>query len=121
LVALEQEKETFRKEALDYKAKILQLEKEKMEWSQEKVELVTRAMVLSHVAGIGSTIRDIIQAMSQVSLKEGEIKGLKEKMEKLEQEMCTKDEKISQVQKEKVVLQEKINKLNSRLRGKVLL
>jgi hypothetical protein len=106
---------------LDYKAKILQLEKEKMEWSQEKVELVTRAMVLSHVAGIGSTIRDIIQAMSQVSLKEGEIKGLKEKMEKLEQEMCTKDEKISQVQKEKVVLQEKINKLNSRLRGKILL
>jgi hypothetical protein len=35
--------------------------------------------------------------------------------------VCTKDEKISQVQKEKVVLQEKINKLNSRLRGKILL
>lgn len=35
--------------------------------------------------------------------------------------MRTKDEKISQVQKEKVVLQEKINKLNSRLRGKGLL
>lgn len=35
--------------------------------------------------------------------------------------MHTKDEKISQVQKEKVVLQEKINKLNSRLRGKGLL
>jgi predicted nucleic acid-binding Zn-ribbon protein len=121
LVALEQEKETFWKEALDYKAKFLQLEKEKMEWSQEKVELVTRAMVLSPTAGTGSTTEDIVHSMSQVSLKEGEIKGLKENMEKLEQEVRTKDEKISQVQKEKVVLQEKINKLNSRLRGKSLL
>jgi hypothetical protein len=33
----------------------------------------------------------------------------------------TKDEKISEVQKEKVVLQENIDKLNSRLRGKGLL
>jgi hypothetical protein len=121
LVALEQEKETFWKEALDYKAKILQLEKEKMEWSKEKVELVNKVMVLSPAAGTGSTTEDIVQAMSQVSLKEGEIKGLKENMEKLEQEVHTKDEKISQVQKEKVVLQEKINKLNSRLRGKGLL
>jgi hypothetical protein len=121
LVALEQEKETFQKEALDYKAKLLQLEKEKMEWSKEKVELVNKVMVLAPATGTGSTTEDIVQAMSQVSLKEGEIKGLKENMEKLEQEVHTKDEKISQVQKEKVVLQEKINKLNSRLRGKGLL
>jgi hypothetical protein len=58
--------------------------------------------------------------VTPTSLKEGEIKGLKENMEKLEQEVCTKDEKISQVQKEKVVLQENINKLNSILRGKGL-
>jgi hypothetical protein len=32
-VVLEQEKETFQKEALDYKANLSQLEKEKMEWS----------------------------------------------------------------------------------------
>jgi len=31
---LEQEKETFRQEALDYKAKVLQLDKEKENWSQ---------------------------------------------------------------------------------------
>jgi hypothetical protein len=42
-------------------------------------------------------------------------------MEKLEQEVHTKDEKTSQVQKEKVVLHKNINKLNSRLRGKSLL
>ena len=34
LTALEQEKETFIKEALDYKAKVLKLEKEKEIWSQ---------------------------------------------------------------------------------------
>jgi hypothetical protein len=33
LTALEQEKETFRQEALNYKAKLLQLEKEKEHWS----------------------------------------------------------------------------------------
>ena len=33
LTALEQEKETFRQEALDYKAKVLQLEKEKESWT----------------------------------------------------------------------------------------
>jgi SMC interacting uncharacterized protein involved in chromosome segregation len=92
-----------------------------MEWSQEKVELVTRAMVLSLATGTGSTTKDIVQAMSQVSLKEVEIKGLKENMEKLEQEVRTKDENTSQVQKEKVALHKKINKLNSILRGKSLL
>ena len=106
---------------MDYKANLLQLEKEKMEWSKEKVELVNKVMVLALAVGTGSTTEDIVQAMSQVSLKEGEIKGLKENMEKLEQEVRTKDEKISQVQKEKVALHEKINKLNSRLRGKNLL
>jgi len=59
--------------------------------------------------------------MSQVNLKVGEIKGLKENMEKLEQEACTKDKNISQVQREKVALQEKINKLNSRLRVKIMM
>jgi FtsZ-binding cell division protein ZapB len=78
-------------------------------------------MVLSPAAGTRSTTEDIVQAMSQVSLKEGEIKGLKENMEKLEQEVHTKDENISQVKKEKVALQEKVNKLNSRLKGKSLL
>jgi hypothetical protein len=34
LVALEQEKEAFRQEALNYKAKVLQLEQEKVNWSR---------------------------------------------------------------------------------------
>jgi hypothetical protein len=37
LASLEKEKETFRQEALNYKAKVLQLEKEKENWSQGQV------------------------------------------------------------------------------------
>jgi hypothetical protein len=36
LATLDQEKETFQQEALNYKAKVLQLEKEKVNWSQGK-------------------------------------------------------------------------------------
>ena len=38
LAALEQEKETFKQEALNYRAKVLQLEKEKENWLQGQVE-----------------------------------------------------------------------------------
>jgi hypothetical protein len=41
-----------------------------MERSQEKIELVTRATVLTPDTRTGSTTEDIVQAMSQVSLKE---------------------------------------------------
>jgi hypothetical protein len=64
---------------------------------------------------------DMVQAMSQVSLKTGEIKSLKGIIEKLQQEMKMKDEKMAQVQKENQDLQERVNKLKTRLKGKVLL
>jgi peptidoglycan hydrolase CwlO-like protein len=56
--------------------------------------------------------------MSQVSLKVGAIKGLTGDMEKLKQEMQAKDEKVAQFQKENQTLQERIDKLKIRLRGK---
>jgi FtsZ-binding cell division protein ZapB len=73
------------------------------------------------LAEVGSNTEGLVQAMSQVSLKEGEIKGLKENIEKLKQEMQTTDESISQFQKENGVLQERIDKLKMRLRGKGML
>jgi hypothetical protein len=36
LVSLEQENETLHQEALDYKDRVLQLEREKVKWSQEQ-------------------------------------------------------------------------------------
>jgi hypothetical protein len=99
----------------------LQLEKEKENWSQGQVEVSNRVVVVPGTARANSNTEDIVQAMSQVSLKTGEIKSLKGIIEKLQQEMKMKDEKMAQVQKENQDLQERVNKLKTRLRGKVLL
>jgi FtsZ-binding cell division protein ZapB len=121
LASLEQEKETFRQEALNYKAKVLQLEKEKNNWSQ--AQAVTSYMVVIVPANIevGSSTEGLVQAMSQVSLKIGEIKGLKEVIEKLKKEMKVKDEKMAQLHRDNQDLQERVNKMKTRLKGKTLL
>jgi hypothetical protein len=59
--------------------------------------------------------------MSQVILKEGEIKGIKGKIEKLKKEMKANNEKMAQFQKENGSLQERIDNLKMILRGKILL
>jgi hypothetical protein len=69
----------------------------------------------------GSNTKGLVQAMSQVRLKAGEIKILKGVIEKLQQEMKIKDEKMAQFQKENQALQERVNKLKTRLKGKGLL
>jgi hypothetical protein len=46
LIALEQEKDTFMQEALNYKSKVLQLEKEKENWSQGHVEASNRVATI---------------------------------------------------------------------------
>jgi type IV secretory pathway VirB4 component len=83
LVSLEQEKEEFRQEALDYKAKVLKLEKEKMKWSQEKTKLLNSVVFVPPTTEVGPNTEVLIQAMSQVILKEGKIKGIKGIIEKL--------------------------------------
>ena len=121
MVSLEQEKETLRQEALYYKDKVLYLEQEKLKWSQEQTKLLNKAVVSAPTAEVGSNAEGLVQAMSQVSLKEGEIKGLKGSIEKLKQEMQEKDERIAQFQKENGALQEMIDTLKMRLKGKGLL
>jgi hypothetical protein len=64
LVALEQENETLRQEALDYKARALQLEREKLKWSQEQTELLNRAVVVPPAAEVGPNTEGLVQAMS---------------------------------------------------------
>jgi hypothetical protein len=81
LTALEQEKETFRQEALDYKAKVLQLEKEKESWSQMQATKSDMEIIVPANVEVGSSAEGLVQAMSQISLKTGEIKGLKENLE----------------------------------------
>jgi hypothetical protein len=64
LATLEHEKEIFRQEALDYKAKLLQLEKEKEHWLL--TQAATSDMVVTILANIeaGSSTEGLVQAMS---------------------------------------------------------
>jgi FtsZ-binding cell division protein ZapB len=80
--------------------------------------LLNKVVVVPPTAEVGPNTEGLVQAMSQVSLKEGEIKGIKGSIEKLKQEMQAKDERMAQFQKENEVLQERIDKLKMRLRGK---
>jgi cell division protein FtsB len=79
------------------------------------------AVIIPTNTEAGSSTDGLVQAMSQVSLKTGEIKSLKEVLEKMKQEMKIKDEKMAQLQRENQDLQERVNKLKTRLKGKTLL
>ena len=78
---------------MDYKAKVLQLEKYKVNWSKGKKTLLDKVVVVPSVEGDGPSIAGLVEAMSHVSLMVGEIKGLKGDIEKLKQEMQAKDER----------------------------
>jgi FtsZ-binding cell division protein ZapB len=83
--------------------------------------LLNKAIFVPPAVEVGPNTKGIVQAISQVSLKEREIKGIKGSIEKLKQEIQAKDEIIAQFQKENQALQEMIDKLKMRLRGKGLL
>ena len=121
LATLEQEKESFQKEALNYKAKVLQLEKEKENWLQGQVGALDMVVIIPAYAKSRSNTDGLIQAMSQLILQIGEIKILKEALEKLKQEMKIKDEKMTPLQRENKDLQERLRKMKMRLKGKTLL
>ena len=72
-------------------------------------------------AEAGSNAKGLVQAMSQINLKTGEIKNLNENLEKLKQEVKVKDEKLAQLHRENQDLQERVNKIKNRLKGKTLL
>jgi FtsZ-binding cell division protein ZapB len=120
LTTIEQENESLQQEVISYKAKMVQLEKEKGDWLKEKEELMEIVSFAgpSHEKNVATKDDDIVKSMSQISLKDGEIKGLKEENQKLKQEVAQRSEKSEQVQKENDFLQENIAKLKSRIKGK---
>jgi FtsZ-binding cell division protein ZapB len=100
---------------------VLQLEKEKENWSQAQVPTSDMAVIMPANTEAGSSTEGLVQAMSQVRLKTGEIKGLKEVIEKLKQELKVKDEKMDQLHRDNQDLQERMSKMKTRLKGKTLL
>jgi hypothetical protein len=99
----------------------LQLEEEKVNWSQGHAVPSDITVIVPSTVETGSSTDGLVQDMSQVILKEGEIKILKGDIEKLQQEMKIKNEKVAQFQKENQTLQERVDKLKLRLKGKILL
>ena len=61
-------------------------------------------VVVPSTIEVGPSIEGLVQAMSQVSMNVGEIKGIKGDIEKLKKEMKTKDERMAQLQKENQAL-----------------
>jgi hypothetical protein len=56
---------------------VLQLEQEKVNWTKGQTKLLNKVVVVPPVAEGGPSTEGLVQAMSQVSLKAREIKGLK--------------------------------------------
>ena len=97
------------------------MENEKENWSQGQAITLDIVVIVPSTIEIGLNIDGMVQAMSQVSLKEGEIKNLRGDIERLQQEMKIKNEKMAQFQRENQELQERVRKLKMRLKGKGLL
>ena len=106
LVELQKEGDDFEQEALNLKAKVLQLTEEK-EQLEQQVNNTTSSQVLPQISTDGITA-----SMSQVSLKDEEIKGLKEYNIKLQQEARS-------LQKAKESLQHTVDKHKSKMSGKL--
>jgi len=100
---------------------LLQLEKEKEHWSLAQVVTSDMEVIITTNTEVGSSTKGLVQAMSQVSLKTGEIKSLKEDMENLKQEMKVKNDKMAQLHRENHDLQERVSNLRTSLKGKTLL
>ena len=111
LFALQEEKDEVYQEMMDYKGKALKLQEEKNKWEMERVELMTQILKLKKnqndekkimeesmsqtlvdtdlsLVNIENTLSefsvdDLLVPMSHVSLKDVEIKELKEENEKI--------------------------------------
>jgi hypothetical protein len=60
LATLEQERETFRWEALNYKAKVLQLEKEKENWSKGQAITSDMEIIVPSTTKIRSSVNGLV-------------------------------------------------------------
>ena len=84
------------------KAKVLQLENDKQQLQKKKNDLILKVEAANSGQRKEISTYELIKAMSQVSLKDVEIKHLKEKN--------------NQVQQENKILQEKVSKQKIKLR-----
>ena len=95
LTSLDQERD-YLQQVINYKAKILILENEKQEWQREKEELLLKQIIVSPSQNKEVSTDELVKPMSQINLKYGEIKILKEENQKIKQEAAQGMEKSNQ-------------------------
>jgi FtsZ-binding cell division protein ZapB len=105
MMVLQKERDDFDDEVLNLKSMVLQLREEKEQLQQEE-EIIVGSIGIQQIA-----TDELPQKMSQVSLKDGEIKELKGKNSKLRQENRN-------LLKEKKDLEDKVSKQKEKLKGK---
>ena len=113
VIQLQKETSTLQMESIEAKARVVSLEQEKEAWKAEKDKLQRKIEKLKLP---NSPTSQLIQDMSDVSLKDMEITKLKEKNQQLEEELTkntTEDEQIQEVSR----LNEKISKLKEKTKG----
>ena len=131
---------------MDYKGKALKLQEEKGRWEIEKVELMTKISKLTKDQNDEKEIMedlmsqtpadtdlslvniekplsefsadDLLVPMSQVSLKDVEIKELKEENEKIKTELARIIENKIKILNDKIQLQKKFSELKERSTGR---
>jgi FtsZ-binding cell division protein ZapB len=86
LLTLQREKYSFQQEISNLKAKILQIENEKEQLQKEKDNLMLTIVSTSSTQEQVISTDKLTKAMSQVSLKDAEIKKIKEKNNQIYQQ-----------------------------------
>ena len=115
MIELEKEKESLSQELNDYKSKLLKVVGEQIQWEKEKGFLIAKINVLNenqlafekereekqkdklketYHPSTKENTEAIVQAMSQVSLRDEEIKSLKKGNQKLAEIIKKKEEEI---------------------------
>ena len=95
LTILQKETYSFQQEVLNFKAKFLQLENDKEQLQKENNDLILKTVSTDSEQAQQISIDELTKAMSQVTLKDGEIKQLKERNSKIQQENKTLQEKLA--------------------------
>ena len=147
LMALQEEKEKIHQEMMEYKGKAVELQEEKCRWEVEREELLSQISVLKKDQNDEKEIMeelmsqtptdedlsivkidkpldnfsadDLLVSMSQVSLKDEEIRELTTENEKLKAELIKMSERKRQILQEKNQLQKKLEELKEKCIGKV--
>ena len=139
LTMLQQQKEKIHQEMMDYKGKMLKLKEENKTWEKQKSRLLSQITALNASRSeekkvLGKLMRqsfvdneeptnesfakELAISMSQINLRDGEIKELREENHKLRWELVHNTEENNKALGERKQLQNKFNDLKDKITGK---